>query len=87
MKAHYDSINGRIASAWKLEGGKFSLEVTIPANTSARVVLPAATAGRTTEGGAPLAQAKGIRSVAAAGDALQVEVGAGSYRFEIRAAP
>ncbi len=85
VKAHYDSINGRIASAWKLEGGVFALDVTIPANTTASVFLPAATAERTSERGAPLAQAKGIRSIAAAGKALKVDVGAGSYRFEVRA--
>jgi alpha-L-rhamnosidase len=84
VKAHYDSINGRIASAWKLEGGAFTLDVTIPANTTASVFLPAATPERVSEGGAPLAKAAGIRSVAATGDALKVEIGAGSYRFEVR---
>ncbi len=84
VKAHYDSINGRIATAWKLEGGAFMLDVTIPANTTASVFLPAATPERVSEGGAPLAKAAGIRSVAATGDALKVEIGAGSYRFEVR---
>jgi alpha-L-rhamnosidase len=86
VKAHYDSINGRIASAWKLAGGVFSLDVTIPANTSARIVLPHASAERTTEGGLPLAQAQGIRRTQPAGGALEVEVGAGRYRFEVRPA-
>ncbi|WP_414664769.1 family 78 glycoside hydrolase catalytic domain [Horticoccus sp. 23ND18S-11] len=88
VKAHYDSINGRIASAWKLEGGAFTLEVTIPANTSAVVVLPKATAERTTESGAPLASATiaGVRTITPDGEALRVEVGAGSYRFVVRAA-
>ena len=88
VKAHYDSINGRIASAWKLESGAFTLDVTIPANTSASVFLPGATAGRTTEGGVPLASPgiTGIRSVAAAGRDLKVEIGAGTYRFEVLAA-
>jgi alpha-L-rhamnosidase len=86
VKAHYDSINGRIASAWKLDGGRFTLDVTIPANTSASVYLPAATADRTTENGAPLAQAQGVRAVAAAGADLKITVGAGTYRFEVRPA-
>jgi alpha-L-rhamnosidase len=89
VKAHYDSINGRIASAWKLDGGTFTLDVTIPANTTASVFLPGATAARTTEGSAPLAAAKiaGIRSFAAADGDLKVEVAAGTYRFTVRAAP
>ncbi len=86
VKAHYDSINGRIASSWKLEGGVFALDVTIPANTSAHVYLPSATAERVTEGGSPLGGGAiaGVRSFAAAGDALKIEIGAGTYHFEVR---
>jgi len=84
VNAHYDSIHGRIASAWQREAGKFVLEVTIPANTTARIVLPAATAERTSESGVALAPGNGIRSVAVAGQDLAVEVGAGRYRFEVR---
>jgi alpha-L-rhamnosidase len=39
-KGSYHSIRGTIASSWKLEAGKFTLSVTIPANTTATVVLP-----------------------------------------------
>ena len=87
VTAHYDSIHGRIASAWRQEAGHFALDVTVPPNTSARIVLPAATAERTTESGAPLAADRGIRSFAAAGSDLAVEVGAGRYRFEVRTGP
>lgn len=59
VQAHYDSINGRIASAWKLEGGV--------ALASAKIA--------------------GLRSVTRAGDALQVEVASGTYRFAVRATP
>lgn len=38
---HYDSIRGRISSGWKIDAGKLALEVTIPANTTAEVSLPA----------------------------------------------
>ena len=87
VTAHYDSINGRIASAWKLDGGRFTLDVTVPANTTASVFLPSATAERTSEGGAPLATTiAGIRSIAAADHALKVDVAAGTYHFEVRAA-
>jgi alpha-L-rhamnosidase len=87
VKAHYDSINGRIVSAWKLDGGVFTLDVTIPANTTASIYLPAATAERTSEGGAPLTEkTTGIRSVSAAADnALKVEVAAGTYQFVVSA--
>ena len=35
-KASYDSIRGQILSDWKIEGNKFTLRLTIPANTTAR---------------------------------------------------
>jgi alpha-L-rhamnosidase len=88
VKAHYDSINGRIASAWKLENGVFTLDVTIPANTTASVFLPNATAERATESGVSLsspAKISGVRTVTAQGDALKVEIAAGTYHFKVRA--
>ncbi len=39
-RASYDSINGKITSAWKRDGSEFTLDVTIPDNTSATVYLP-----------------------------------------------
>lgn len=44
-KASYDSVYGRIASAWKREGNRLSLNVTIPANTTATVVVPGKNGG------------------------------------------
>jgi alpha-L-rhamnosidase len=88
VRAHYDSINGRIASAWNLEGGRFTLDVTIPANTTASIVLPGATSERTTESGSPLVVGgAGIRSVAAGENDLKVEVTAGTYRFVVLPSP
>jgi hypothetical protein len=39
-KASYESVRGKITSEWKREGEKFTLKVTIPANTTARVFVP-----------------------------------------------
>jgi len=38
--AAFDSIHGRISSAWSLENGVFSLNVGVPVGASASVVLP-----------------------------------------------
>ncbi len=40
VKAHYDSVYGRIESNWKLDGDTFVWNVTIPANTTADVYVP-----------------------------------------------
>jgi alpha-L-rhamnosidase len=39
----YKSIRGEIATAWRLEGAKLRLDVLIPANTTAKVILPGET--------------------------------------------
>jgi alpha-L-rhamnosidase len=39
-KGSYNSIRGKIATAWKIENSIFTLEVEIPVNTTATIVLP-----------------------------------------------
>lgn len=77
-RAEYDSIYGRIVSDWKgTPTGPFSLHVTVPANTSATVFLPAIAGARITEDGNPVAaqQENGSRIV---------RIGAGTYNFEVK---
>lgn len=40
VKAHFDSPYGRIVSNWKIEGNQLTLDVTIPPNTTATIVMP-----------------------------------------------
>jgi hypothetical protein len=40
-KASYHSIRGKIVSDWKRDSGKFTLKISIPANTTATVFAPA----------------------------------------------
>jgi alpha-L-rhamnosidase len=77
-RAEYDSIYGKIISDWAgTSSGPFSLKVTIPANTSATVYLPAIPGAHLTEGGNPAdAQQDGGSYV--------VRVGAGAYSFEVK---
>jgi alpha-L-rhamnosidase len=77
-RAQYDSVYGRIVSDWKgTAAGPFVLRVTIPANTSAKVFLPAFTGALLTEDGAPVAAQPEDGSYV-------VRVGAGSYNFEVK---
>jgi len=39
-KAEFESMYGKISSAWKIESEKFILEVEIPPNTTAKVFVP-----------------------------------------------
>ena len=36
----YESVYGKIAVAWRCEGGKITVDVTVPANTTAELTLP-----------------------------------------------
>ena len=38
--SHYDSLYGRIESAWKIEDGEWIWDFVVPANTTATVTLP-----------------------------------------------
>lgn len=40
-EGHYDSMYGRITSKWEVKGRQLIYEATVPANTSARLYLPA----------------------------------------------
>jgi alpha-L-rhamnosidase len=56
-----------------------TLGVTIPANTTATVVVPAADG--ITEGGRPLKDAEGIRILRVEGGSTVLEAGSGTYQF------
>jgi alpha-L-rhamnosidase len=77
-RAEYDSVYGRIVSDWNgTPAGPFSLRVTIPANTSAKVMLPAMRGAHVTEDGTPV-------DVQAADGSYVLTVESGSYSFEVK---
>jgi alpha-L-rhamnosidase len=53
-KGSYKSIQGTIESSWTKEGASFTLQVSIPANTTAEVWLPATSKDKITESGKTL---------------------------------
>jgi alpha-L-rhamnosidase len=84
VKASYNSLQGKITSAWKLENDRFELEVVIPANTTATVYVPSKAAATVTESGKPAAQAKGVQFLRQDAGLAVFEVGSGQYQFEAR---
>jgi len=77
----YNSIRGPIQSQWKTEGLTLSLDVTIPANTTARVVIPTADPGDVTESGRAVRDAEGVEGVSVEHGRVIVTVGSGVYHF------
>jgi len=86
-KTSYDSVHGRIATAWKVDGQHLTLEVVVPANTTATVCLPAANTAGITESGKPVADAEGVAFKGQANDQAVFEVGSGSYNFAAEMRP
>lgn len=67
VTATHESPYGRITSAWRREGNRFSWDVILPANTTGVVTLPPEFIGRTTESGHPVP--------------ATLTLGSGTYRF------
>jgi len=82
VKAHHDSPYGRIVSNWKIEPGNLKLDVTIPANTTATVHVPAKDAAAVTEGGSPIDKVQGVKFLRLENGAAVYEVGSGCYQFQ-----
>lgn len=79
--ASYDSIRGRIMSDWKCDGDKFTLVVTIPANTTATVFVPASGPKAVSESGKPASEAEGVTFLRTEPGVAVYRVESGTYRF------
>lgn len=88
-RGHYDSMYGRIESSWNKTAQGFSYRFTVPANTTATLLLPVATdakgkvVSKVLLDGQPLAKAKKQVTIGAvANGKLTIELPAGVYEFE-----
>ncbi len=77
----YNSIRGPIRSQWRTEGLTLNLDVTIPANTTARIVIPTVDPGQVTESGKAVGEAEGVEGVSVEAGRVIVTVGSGTYHF------
>lgn len=82
-KASYNSINGPVATSWKLDGDNFTIDVTIPANTEATLYIPTEDVLSVAEGGQKAAfdNIKGVDFIRAEDNAAVFHLGSGNYRF------
>ena len=76
-----DSRYGEIVSNWKKTGDNFALDMTVPANTTATVKIPAQSLASILEGGAPADGIAGIHSMTFANGVATLTVGSGNYAF------
>jgi alpha-L-rhamnosidase len=85
VRAVWRSIRGPVGVAWQTSGAAFELDVSIPPNVRATVVLPAAAGTVVTEGGLQVAKAPGVRILARKEGCLRLDVGSGTYQFMVKA--
>jgi alpha-L-rhamnosidase len=60
VKAHHETLHGRIVSEWRRDVGQLTMNVTIPPNTTATVFVPANQAGDVIECGKPATRSAGL---------------------------
>ncbi|MGY5035611.1 alpha-L-rhamnosidase [Streptomyces sp. 900116325] len=72
-EGRYDSVRGPVITRWKLDGDGFRLALTVPANTTAEVWIPATEAAQVTHGTSEFLRMEDGCAVFAAGS--------GTHRF------
>jgi len=75
---------GTIHCDWTRSGRALRMNVTIPANTSATVFIPARDPAAVQENMIPLADSDGIKVIRFESHTLVIQVGSGEYRFTSR---
>lgn len=82
VNASYDSIRGTIRTSWRLDHGKYRLQVRIPPNTTATVFVPTADPASVRIDGRPATQIRGVRAQVPTNPAVaQFEIASGTYEF------
>ena len=82
-RASYNSIRGRIVSNWERKGDRLELRVSIPANTTATVFVPARSPDEVRENGQPLRRGRATL-VRTGPDSAVCAIESGDYVFESR---
>ena len=84
VKAHYNSARGKIICEWKQDNNLFTLEVSIPVNSTATIYLPSKDITKIKEGGNEIENVKDIQFVKIENGSTVFRVGSGSYSFELQ---
>ncbi|HEX3168002.1 MAG TPA: family 78 glycoside hydrolase catalytic domain [Chitinophagaceae bacterium] len=89
VNASYKSMHGLIKSGWsvrtpseKKNDKTFEWIISIPANTSATVYIPAQSVNEIMESGKELSKAEGVQSVKWENGSAIVQIGSGQYNFK-----
>ena len=81
-KASFESPYGTIASGWERKDGKIIVNVTVPPNTKATIVLPVPDVSNVAENGKNLKDNQNFSNITTSGSKVSFETGSGNYVFE-----
>lgn len=84
VAATHLSPYGRIACAWQRIGDTLTVEVEVPPNSTATVVLPAPGLDTVMEGDAPATTRPGISKASFENGQFRCDVVSGTYRFQVQ---
>jgi alpha-L-rhamnosidase len=99
MSAELQTLYGAVSSTWNVNDKSISLDVKVPVNTRATLLIPTESADKITEGNLPLSKSTTVKVKGNITDMVhaeinnsgqfhevhfvEVEVGSGSYQFKI----
>ncbi len=91
VQASYESVRGTVATRWQRTAAGLELDVTVPANATGRVYVPASRPEAVTEvgGGRSVAasESASVKLVGVEGDRVVYDIGSGHYQFRVVKAP
>jgi hypothetical protein len=83
-QTRYESPYGTIRCEWERTDNSYRIQVVVPANTTAKISLPTTNAQQVTTYGLPLSASNDIKLVGTKNGKLYVNVGSGTYLFEVK---
>ena len=86
-KTSFSSVYGEILVDWKLEGSDLRMDITVPANTTATVYVPARDSSDVMEGGISAVEANGLQFVKFEDNMAVYLADSGKYSFTSRMLP
>lgn len=83
VKADFKSIYGTIVSDWEIENNIFNWNITIPANTTATIYVPANSKSSIHENGIFAAKSEGVKFVKRENNYAVYNISSGEYSFVV----
>jgi alpha-L-rhamnosidase len=71
---------GRVTSGWAIADSTITINITVPPNTTAKIILPSVS-GTINETGGSINLVKEIKDIVVTNDSVQLNAGSGSYQF------